>query len=264
MVPPATRLADMTSIQCIILAGGLGTRLRQVVNDQPKALAEIGRKPFLYYQISFLARYGIKEIVLCTGHLGHMIRDYIQKERNGCEDLFKNMDIKFSDEGDLLLGTGGALKRAKHLLDDRFFLLNGDTLFLSDLNEIVKNHFGAFSDITIGLTEVNDSKRYGTVNLQDQKRKLSRILSFSEKEETNTQIEKLSVISAGLYLIEKMSIDWQALPEKFSLEKDLLPVMVAEKRAFGYLDSRAYFIDMGTPEGYNRLREDVSKDKIPV
>lgn len=104
-----------------ILAGGLATRLHPTTLTIPKSLIKVTGKPFIFYQLKYLRQQGVKKVVLCTGYLGEMIKSYV-----GDGSIF-DLKISYSSDGDKLLGTGGAIKKALPLLSDKFFVLYGDT-----------------------------------------------------------------------------------------------------------------------------------------
>ena len=116
-------------MEAIILAGGLGTRLRSVVSDVPKPMAPVDGEPFLNYILDELNYYNFNHVILCVGYKKEVIMDYYK-------DSYKNMKISYSIEEESL-GTGGAIKKAMSLaLDDMVFVLNGDTIFKVDFNRI--------------------------------------------------------------------------------------------------------------------------------
>ncbi|MFA4870865.1 MAG: sugar phosphate nucleotidyltransferase [Pedobacter sp.] len=107
-------------MQTIILCGGLGTRLYPITETIPKSLIEINHIPFIHHQLTLLRQQGITDIVLCLGKFGHMIEDYVKKH-------FPDMKIRYSYDGDVLLGTGGSIKKASNLLQDEFMIIYGDS-----------------------------------------------------------------------------------------------------------------------------------------
>ena len=116
----------------VILAGGLGTRLRPFTSEVPKALIPIGGKPFLHHQIDLLKRRGIRDIVLCVAHLGEQVKDYFG------DGSWLGVRIKYSEEEGHLLGTAGAIKNAEPLLSDDFFLMYGDSYLMIDYREVMR------------------------------------------------------------------------------------------------------------------------------
>jgi D-glycero-alpha-D-manno-heptose 1-phosphate guanylyltransferase len=241
-------------LQAIILAGGLGTRLRTIVTDKPKALVGINGKPFLEYQLEFLKKYRITDIIICTGYLGEKVESYFSNgERYG-------VSIRYSRERDLL-GTGGALKNASSMLNHHFFVLNGDTIFQTNLHEMKNFHERNYADATIALTRVSDQSRYGSVTCEDKNtisnERRNKITAFSEKSNTSGLL-----ISAGIYLMEKSLFAWNELPDIFSIENDFLPQVVLKSSVHGFVDINAYFVDIGTLEGYRKFNEDIKFSRV--
>lgn len=240
-------------MQAVILAGGLGTRLREIVSDRPKALVRVCEKVFLEYQLEFLERYSIREVILCIGYLGAEIEKYFLNRDEGIR-------IVFSREQEPL-GTGGALKNAKDLLNSQFFVLNGDTIFLTNLFDMKEFHQDNSADLTIALATVKDQSQYGSVRLEDvdPSRRGSRVIGFVEKSRSIGQ-----QVSAGIYLVEKKLFSWDDLPKSFSLENYFLPAALQGSKVFGYLDENAYFVDIGTTKGYKKFEADLKSRKIPA
>jgi NDP-sugar pyrophosphorylase family protein len=121
-------------MQAVILAGGLGTRLGKLTRAMPKVMIPFHGRPFLYYVIKLLESQGIKDIVICAGYLGEQVGDFFG---DGHE---MGVNIKYSEEGEKLLGTGGALRRARDMLDSYFLVLNGDTYLPIDYHEVEEGY----------------------------------------------------------------------------------------------------------------------------
>jgi D-glycero-alpha-D-manno-heptose 1-phosphate guanylyltransferase len=229
-------------LQALLLVGGLGTRLRDVVKDLPKPMAPINGKPFLEYQINFLKKSGICDIILCTGYMDKKIENYfLDGHKHG-------ISITYSNETEPL-GTGGPIKKAKNMLEEEFFVLNGDSFFKIDLNSMRNFHKQNNADVTLALTSVRDNSRFGTVKLG----KNYQIIEFVEKENSSG-----GYINGGIYLFKKSCFEWDKLPEKFSIEKELFPQLVRCKNVFGFV-SDAYFVDIGTPDDYLKINSDMLK-----
>lgn len=231
----------MVGLQALILAGGLGTRLREVVNDRPKPMALVNGKPFLEYQIEFLKKSGISDIILSTGYMSEKIEEYFGSGKK------HGVSIRYVIERDLL-GTGGAIKNAREMLEKQFFVLNGDSIFLLDLSKMIQFHQENHSDATLSLVKIKDKSRYGNVQIDTK----FQITGFVEKGNSSGDL-----ISAGFYLFEKSSFDWDSLPVKFSIEKEFFPNLVTQKRVFGFI-SDSYFVDIGTAEDYEKFGKQLS------
>lgn len=231
-------------MQALILAGGLGTRLRPLVSDRPKALAPAGERPFLAHQIELLARRGLREIVLCVGYLHEQI------ERQFGDGRELGVSIRYSVEPQPL-GTGGALKLAEPLVDDRFWLVNGDTYLDVDFRQVQLAHaerqsLGARAYGTIVLSRVDDGRRYGAVELDRD----DRIVAFREKHESAAGA---ALVSAGMYLLEPDVFTLLPPAQPASLERDVFARLTAGPRPLLGYRADGFFVDMGTPEGYHTL-----------
>ena len=122
-------------MKVVILAGGLGTRLGNETLNKAKILIDIAGKPFISRQLNYLSDQGIKDIVICVGHLGHQIKDYIG---NGSK---YNLKVSYSEDGDQLLGTGGSIKKASQILGENFFILYGDSFLPINFSRVEKAFF---------------------------------------------------------------------------------------------------------------------------
>ena len=217
-------------MQAIILAGGLGTRLRSVVSDGPKPMALVEGKPFLEYVLQGLKKSGIDDIIFAVGYKGGMVEEYF-----GDGSRF-GIRARYAYEEELL-GTAGAIKNAgKYVTDEQFFVLNGDT----------------FYQMALVLRGVPDISRYGAARLTD-----GLLTAFNEKN-GNTGA---GTINGGVYLMKRALLD--EIPEgKVSLENECIPRWMQEERRLGGIVNDGYFIDIGVPEDYFRFQEDVRKGDI--
>ncbi len=221
--------------EAIILAGGLGTRLRKVVKNVPKPMAEINRKPFLEYLLMYLANFKIKKIILAVGYKYEIILKYFG-------NTYQHMKLIYSVEEELL-GTGGAIKKALSFAETPTILvLNGDTFFKINLFEFWNFHIIKQADLSIALKSMKNFDRYGTVKID----KENRIIGFEEK-----SFKKEGLINGGFYLLNKKILEELPLPEKFSFEKDFLEKYYRKFKFYG-LPFDEYFIDIGTPEHYQK------------
>ncbi len=217
-------------MQAIVLAGGLGTRLRSVVQDLPKPMAPINGKPFLAFVLEYLKKQGITEIILSVSYKYELIQEYFKDE-------FYGIKIHYNIEKELL-GTGGAIKDALKLVKKEAYVLNGDTFFDIDLKKLVLNS----SKICIALKQMQNFDRYGTINIDNQRI----VTSFEEK-----VFKKQGLINGGIYLLKKDIFDKFSLEEKFSFEEFLQKnhkSLKIQTRIFN-----DYFIDIGMPEDYQKF-----------
>lgn len=230
-------------MEAILLAGGLGTRLRSVVNDRPKPMALIQDKPFMEYVIRELAAQGIKKIIFAVGYKGSMVEEYFQ------DGAGLGVETAYAYE-ETLLGTGGAIKNAAgHMAEDQVLVLNADTFYRMDYSRLVRMKAEEGLDMALVLREVEDVSRYGQAVLED-----GRLTGFNEK----TSRRQPGTINGGVYLMTRELI--REIPEgKVSLENDMIPRWLEEGKRLGGFVNDGYFIDIGIPEDYYRFMEDVEK-----
>jgi NDP-sugar pyrophosphorylase family protein len=228
-------------MQAVILAGGLGTRLRTLVNDRPKPMAAVLDRPFLEYQIEFLKKYHVNEVILCVGYLWEKIYEYFREGKDW------DVKIHYAVE-ETPLGTGGALKNAEKLIKGAFLLLNGDSFFEMNLEELIRFHeiVKLKTDGFVGsiaLTEVPDRSNYGTVELGVG----HSITLFKEK---STEEQGRGLINAGIYLLEAEILAQIPSGNKLSLEREVFPPLLNEGFNLAGYPAEGYFVDIGTPEGF--------------
>ena len=228
--------------EAIILAGGLGTRLRNTVPDLPKPMAPVNGKPFLSYLLNFLIQEGIEKIVLSVGYKHEAILNYFGH-------TFRNLKLEYSIE-DTPLGTGGAISLAlEKCKSDHIFIFNGDTFFPIDLEKLAEKHIQTEAETTIALKKIEVTDRYGTVSLGLN----SWIEKFEEKGKSTSPL-----INGGIYLLDKKKFAFRQLPEKFSFEKDYLEKTTSEHCIAGYVFD-TYFLDIGIRESFNQAQKDFLK-----
>lgn len=234
-----TPAMNSREIDVVILCGGQGKRLRKMVSDRPKPLARINGQPYLDILIDQVASFGFRRFILCIGYMGNKIKQYYQKKRSP-------LTILFSEEKKPL-GTGGAIKNAKSLIQSNpFLVLNGDSFCQVDFCEFVDFHMRKEALLSIVLVKTEKTKDYGVISLGDSQR----IVKFDEKAgvEDNNRF-----ISAGIYLFDTGVLSLMPLHKNFSLEYDLFPKVVG-REFYGYMTSGA-FVDIGTPKKYEKAKQ---------
>ena len=227
----------------IILAGGLGTRLRSVVSDVPKPMAPIGGRPFLAHQLDYWIAQGIKRFVLSVGYKHELVMDYFGRSYHGA-------CIDYAVES-TPLGTGGGVLSAVNILGNSasFLLLNGDTYFEVDIKRLV--NFAEANDVDwcFSLFNTNDVGRYLGMDVSPQ----GRIISLQS--ENIAQHSHLA--NGGVYWVNQRTLsNWTVLlGSKVSLEDDIFPSELASGRRLFGLEFQGTFIDIGLPEDYYRSME---------
>ena len=228
--------------EAILLAGGLGTRLRSVISDTPKCMAPVAGKPFLHYLIVFLQKQGIENFIFSVGYMHEVIEKYLDEN---CPQLDYTISLEKEP-----LGTGGAIKLAcKKASAKNVLVCNGDTLYQIDCNSLIKFHLGKEAACTLSLKPMNDFDRYGAIELNPD----NSIKSFKEK-----KFYQSGLINGGVYALNIEEFLKEDLPGKFSFEKDYLEKKVDQRmrkksKLFGTIQDE-YFIDIGIPEDYERAQ----------
>jgi D-glycero-alpha-D-manno-heptose 1-phosphate guanylyltransferase len=227
--------------EAIILAGGKGTRLQGVIADVPKPMADIQGRPFLEYLLDSLIANKITTVILSVGYKHDVIINHFG-------DTYRNLKLDYSIELQPL-GTGGAIiKAAERITTKQFFILNGDSYFGVSLQAMSREHIFKKSDFTLAAKYINDSSRYGLLEVEN-----SKVIKFKEK-----QAKSSGLINAGVYLMNKSLITLLPFEKSFSFEKSCLE---DPTRAFdiSYFTSDGYFIDIGVPEDYLKAQEELIK-----
>jgi D-glycero-alpha-D-manno-heptose 1-phosphate guanylyltransferase len=231
--------------ECVILVGGQGTRLRSVVSDIPKPMADINGKPFLAYLLHFLHLQGCSHCVLSVGYKHEIIENYFGNQ-------YLNLKIDYAVEKEPL-GTGGGIKNSLDFISqDDFFLLNGDSFFDVNLSKLSEFHYSKAALATLAVKEMHNVDRYGTLTIEN-----SKIISFNEKQ----PIER-GFINAGVYVVSKQLFENRYISQaKFSFEKDILETNVHSSPFYAF-ESDGYFIDIGIPEDYSKAQMDFRVESL--
>ncbi len=221
-------------LSAVVLAGGLGTRLKKVVKDVPKSMAPINGRPFLEYQLTFLEQSGIRNVILATGYKSEVIFEYFGYQ-------FRSLSLCYSNE-DEPLGTGGGLIKAANLADptQHLFVMNGDTYFPISLTKMMEFHQTSYADFTMAIIKNTDFDRYSAFDITSG----GRLLPASDSASINK--------SGGIYLLSpEMVSDLQSrVVERSSFEDDLTPSYLnSDLKLFAYVGD-APFVDIGIPEDY--------------
>lgn len=221
-------------MEAIILAGGLGTRLRSVVSEVPKCMAPVDGRPFLQYMLEWLSRYDVSHVVLSVGYLKEVIFSYM-------DSRVWPFEISYAVEEEPL-GTGGGIRLAlTKCREDRVIVLNGDTFFDVDLDAL---SFSA--PVTLALKPMRNFDRYGAVDWDGEL-----VTGFHEKAACAE-----GLINGGVYALVRSQLDFAFYPKRFSFEKDLLEPLAAAHLVTGQVQD-GYFIDIGIPEDYARAQREL-------
>jgi D-glycero-alpha-D-manno-heptose 1-phosphate guanylyltransferase len=224
---------ELREVQVAILAGGVGSRLRPAVSDRPKALANIGGRPFLTYLFDQLVAAGVRDVVLCTGYLGDQIPMIFGES-------YDTLRLNYSQES-IPLGTAGALRAALPLFKSKVVLvMNGDSYCEANLKEFWGWHSRQHANATLLLTKVSDTHRFGRVRVGTD----GTVKHFEEKSSGSGP----AWINAGIYLLNRHLLTEIPVNRAVSLEREIFPAWIG-RGLYGFR-SEARFVDIGTPEAY--------------
>ena len=228
-------------MEAIILAGGLGTRLRDAVPDLPKCMAPVNGIPFIAYVINHLKSHGIKNFIFSLGYLSEAFTEYLSTILSA-----ENYQLLVEKEP---LGTGGAIQFAcSYVKGENVVVVNGDSIFKSNIREQAAFHVSQNAHCTLALKSMQNFDRYGVVELNPN----STIYSFREK-----QFYKKGYINGGSYILNRVLFALEGFPEKFSFEIDYLQKYYSQRRIYG-LVQEGYFIDIGIPEDYLKAQKELN------
>jgi D-glycero-alpha-D-manno-heptose 1-phosphate guanylyltransferase len=228
--------------EAIILAGGLGTRLRSAVPDLPKCMAPVGGRPFIAWVTDHFRQAGIRRFIFALGYKHAAFDDFFRQ-------TFPNGGFEISLEAEPL-GTGGAIREASTLATEKnILILNGDTFFHIDLEALSAFHGRKSADCSLCLKPMKDFDRFGVV----QRNEDQQVTLFREK-----QVYSEGLINGGVYALNREQFLKENLPPVFSFEKDYLERSLDIRRIYGIVQD-AYFIDIGIPEDYLRVQTEINE-----
>ena len=228
--------------EAIILAGGLGTRLREAVPELPKCMAPVAGKPFISYVIDHLRMQGIERFVFSLGYKWGVIANFLTEQ-------YPTLQYHTVIEEEPL-GTGGAIRLAlEKTTQADIVIANGDTLFKVDLDALLAVHEAHHSFCTLALKPMHSFDRYGVVDMDQE----GRIISFKEK-----QFYPEGLINGGLYILRKDKFLQHSFNHVFSFEKEYLEKYFTQDPFYGSVQD-GYFIDIGIPEDFNKAQSDLQR-----
>ena len=231
----------------VILAGGLGTRLRDAVPDIPKCMAPVAGRPFISHVIDYLRMQGVQHFIFSLGYKWDVIENYLINH-------YSTLDYTVVIEHEPL-GTGGAIHLAiQKARGENVLIANGDTLFKADVRSLLSFHQIHDAACTLALKPMQNFDRYGVVETDEN----GKVISFKEK-----QFYENGLINGGVYILNKEKFLQHAFDQKFSFEKDYLEKYYAEGNIYGSVQDD-YFIDIGIPKDYNKAQTDLQQRPLDV
>ena len=240
-------------MKAVIIAGGMGTRLRPLTNNIPKPIVPVMLKPFLEHQIELLVSHDIKEIILNLHYLSHEIKKAIGDGSRWGAKIYYSIE-------ETPLGTAGAVKNAEQFFDDEpMVVFNGDVLTDLNLSQVINFHHEKKAKVTLTLTEVDDPTAFGLV-LRD---KNDRVTAFLEK--PSWDMITCKTINAGTYVVDPKIFAKVPKDQPYSFERQLYPGLLAAKEPiYGYLPEKAYWLDIGNPEKYKEAHWAILRGDVAV
>lgn len=220
-------------MQAVILAGGLGTRLKPLTEQIPKVMVSVNGKPFLLHLLELLKSQAISDIVLCVGYLSEQIKDVLEKE----ESL--GLRIRYSEEKEQLLGTGGALKQAQNLLDEHFFVINGDTYLPIDYREVESTFLKSGKKaLMVVYDNQKDTGVKNNIALED-----NLMVVRYDKQSPGSDLQ---YVEAGVLILRREVLNL-IKEAPISIEEGLYPALIQQRQLAAYITQQRFY-DIGTPE----------------
>jgi mannose-1-phosphate guanylyltransferase len=229
-------------VQALILAGGEGTRLRPLTSTVPKPVVPLVDRPFIAFMLEWLRGHGVDDVVISCGFMAAGVHNVLG------DGSAYGMRLRYVEEP-TPLGTGGAVKFAEELLDERFLMLNGDVLTDIDLTAQLAQHEATGARATLALVPVEDPSAYGLVRRNGD----GSVREFLEKPSPD-QIDT-NLVNAGAYVLHRDVLAGMARGERVSIERDVFPTLVG-RGLYGY-EASGYWLDIGTPERYLQATYDI-------
>jgi len=238
-------------MKALLLAGGLGTRLRPLTEQLPKPMALVGNRPWIEHLIVQLRDQGIREFVLALKHYPELIRRHLgDGSRYGV-----TIDYVIEQEA---LGTAGAIKNAEPLLDERFLVFNADIVQHIDVKPLLRFHQESGAILTIGLMEVEDPSAFGVVELSDR----GEIRRFVEKPKPGETTSKR--VNAGIYVMNKEALAYIPPGREVSVERETFPSLIEQGAGLYGFPLQGYWLDIGTRERYRKVHWDLLDRKLKL
>ncbi len=242
-------------MKAVIIAGGLGTRLRPLTYNTPKPIVPVANRPLVVHQIEHLVRHGVDEVILNLHYLSHEIKKALG-DGSGW-----GIKIHYSIE-ESPLGTAGAVKNAEEFFDNGpMVIFNGDVLTDLNISKVVAYHKEKKARVTLTLTEVEDPTAFGLIVTD----KDGRVRQFLEKPSWSMlETIKARTINAGTYIVDPKIFKNVPKGKPYSFERELYPSLLEKgERIFGYL-SRAYWLDIGNPDKYKEAHQAILRNEVAV
>ncbi len=230
-------------MKAVIIAGGLGTRLRPLTNNTPKPMLPIGEKPILEHLVNWTKKGGIKSVILCVSYLRESIEDYF----GDGEKFGVKIEYAISKKQ---LATAGQLKTAEKFIDDDFVCMYGDSIFNFSLRSMIKQHSIKKSFVTMSLNEHKTTLPYGVIETS----KNGKVVNWNEKPEIKANI------NMGCYIMNPQVFNLIPKNKPYGMD-DVIKKAMKKKEAINSFITKKGFTDIGNTESYKQACEEYEKNK---
>jgi len=234
-------------MQAVVLAGGVGTRLKPITEKIPKSMIQIRGKPFLEHQLNLLKNHGISDVVLCVGYLGDKIKEYFGDGRKF------GIKLRYSEERGGLLGTAGAIKNAQDLLNDVFFVTYGDAYLILDYQEVMR-YFKKFNKLGLMVVYKNFDK-YDRSNVVVEG---NLVKIYSKKKKAPDMV----YIDFGVSMLRKKALNLIPAGKVVDLE-ELYRELIERKELLAF-ETDQRFYQIGSPEGLEEFKRIISSEQLKI
>lgn len=243
----------MRGTKAVLLAGGLGTRLRPLTNAVPKPLVPVANRPLISYSLAMLGRGGVEEAILACGYKAGRLREGIAALGG------LGLDVTIVEEPEPL-GTAGGIRNALPAADGPFVAMNGDQIMDVDVRALLESHVARNADLTIVVRRVPDVAAYGLVPCDDG----GRVLEFGEKRPRDPTGRNL--INTGMYVFDPSVLEAIPEGESYSNERQLFPGLIRDgRRVFAFpMSEGAFWADVGTPANYLEANAELLNGALPA
>ena len=228
-------------MKAVILAGGLGTRLRPLTNSKPKPMLPVGEKPILEHLVEWTKKGGIKSIVLCVSYLRKSIEDYFEDGKK----FGVTIEYAISKKP---LATAGQLKTAEEFIDDDFVCMYGDSIFNFSLRNMIKQHVMKKSFVTMGLNEFKTNLPYGVIESS----KNGRVISWNEKPEIKANV------NMGCYVMNSDIFNLIPKNKPYGMDDVIKNAMKKKQKVNSFMTKKG-FTDIGNKESYKQACDEYER-----